>query len=1181
MRCISPVKNHSIDKLLQLYSETETGIFPVGANNFWHGGIHLPVTEAIVAATPGKLIAYRMSDDYLFITKNNKKYYYSDCFALLEHNYKSSQNVRFRFYSLYMHLLPSLRYTTNTIRPFYLTKIPYLVTKNTGLEVRNSMVETSPVTRTIPVNEIIYLAIINPKWAMVLDGEHPSVLTTEFVKFGNSVTELEPEPFIEAPGEIVTLDKPLEAGTLLGYPGIYMNENPDQSKTVFHFEIFTDSNIDNLQKNKQADGEKNIIHIPIASHLKTGVKQYQALTDVPQKEIIADNGQNHEIALKISANTTIKIVGDSSVDSEFIEIKVTEMTRVVPLEYLNSVIPQRTYRVKNAHVVNVSTIFDGYPFTLSGNLDFKWYCDTAGARVAEPVTGTPEPEFALFTIKAIAQNFKSRWIKKKILGDLRLKEHHIEKDCNDVFLADPHAFQFTQDLEGISIDDTYFDMMQCRKKLDKHNNTWFEVTVPFMGDNFSTKKFFFFEGFPEWILQNNIPTVTGWIQIPDRNKLSPVLFPGFSIVSETGDGSSDGFCDYNNLNATFKELLKEIDTSKDQQISAEELKKAQNDPFFRMKLSRCVCKFPSEWHADENLSKWKRLDTIIKDDEYREQILEQIKHLIFWDIVASKISSFPESPVVYHFHPLAFLQHLKKMPYDIISLKKNLRTLGFSLVGISDTFDRNTKWAIREFSCYIKMTKVAHIKENAERICKRGADFVAQMGENETANISHYVNSLEQVDNECIYNGPVIGKPVKELIDYMHFWIDNNYRCPVIVEAWNTVNKELTRTTLIKSNIWHYNDVQEGSSSKKMFVKDFTNYYDIPVSRRNESMSVLGYFFNYNQNWNGPVAINGHFWIPEGSITLESLVGTLTPTIDQESTYQIIRYIAQNECIGSFDCVNSYDRCIVSFGPCHWTLCLISNTAVDSGELGGYLSYLQNYDKRAFIKALGFFGIKADDWNGGFGNGSKLYQTQRKFTGWIKIIGDDYLWTEYPKTTDDLNYFKTWHWFYRFSFAGRTIEGYRKRMYDMTRIRIRDIITCPWPVNTNTPWPANLTVTIGDVFNSEQTIAMLTRMHVFSPATIVGNSTSKNISHLTLQKAMSSTTGLTLNWNSNPNTWQEHSPVLAQAMRDVLNEYTDSSGTCDRAVENITSWNYTNRMLHDSYNSIQFDTSGLPERPRT
>jgi hypothetical protein len=105
-------------------------------------------------------------------------------------------------------------------------------------------------------------------------------------------------------------------------------------------------------------------------------------------------------------------------------------------------------------------------------------------------------------------------------------------------------------------------------------------------------------------------------------------------------------------------------------------------------------------------------------------------------------------------------------------------------------------------------------------------------------------------------------------------------------------------------------------------------------------------------------------------------------------------------------------------------------------------------------------------------------------------------------------------------------------------------------------------------------------MHVFSPATIVGSSAAINIPHLTLQKAINSSAGQALCWNSNPSTWQNHSPVLAQAMKDVLNDYTDTSGTCDRAVDNITTWNYTDRILSDSCNLFTFDIAGLPERPR-
>ena len=49
------------------------------------------------------------------------------------------------------------------------------------------------------------------------------------------------------------------------------------------------------------------------------------------------------------------------------------------------------------------------------------------------------------------------------------------------------------------------------------------------------------------------------------------------------------------------------------------------------------------------------------------------------------------------------------------------------------------------------------------------------------------------------------------------------------------------------------------------------------------------------------------------------------------------------------------------------------------------------------------------------------------------------------------NYFKTWHWFYRFVMAGRTVAGYRQRMWHMARIRLRDIMQTPWSAAAGVP----------------------------------------------------------------------------------------------------------------------------------
>jgi hypothetical protein len=52
-------------------------------------------------------------------------------------------------------------------------------------------------------------------------------------------------------------------------------------------------------------------------------------------------------------------------------------------------------------------------------------------------------------------------------------------------------------------------------------------------------------------------------------------------------------------------------------------------------------------------------------------------------------------------------------------------------------------------------------------------------------------------------------------------------------------------------------------------------------------------------------------------------------------------------------------------------------------------------------------------------------------------------------------------------------------------------------------------------------------------------------------------------------------------MKDVLNEFPDGTGTCTRAVQNITEWtSYTNRILSDTSNSFIFDSQNLPSIPR-
>lgn len=89
------------------------GFFPIGRLNAWHGGIHIEnFGTKVRAIADGRIIAYRIPEKYL-VEKDTQRNY-SNGFILIQHQYeKEGKNskgedasVKFRFYSLYMHLQP-------------------------------------------------------------------------------------------------------------------------------------------------------------------------------------------------------------------------------------------------------------------------------------------------------------------------------------------------------------------------------------------------------------------------------------------------------------------------------------------------------------------------------------------------------------------------------------------------------------------------------------------------------------------------------------------------------------------------------------------------------------------------------------------------------------------------------------------------------------------------------------------------------------------------------------------------------------------------------------------------------------------------------------------------------------------------------------------------------------------
>lgn len=430
------------------------------------------------------------------------------------------------------------------------------------------------------------------------------------------------------------------------------------------------------------------------------------------------------------------------------------------------------------------------------------------------------------------------------------------------------------------------------------------------------------------------------------------------------------------------------------------------------------------------------------------------------------------------------------MSDEIRRLQQNLIELGFLIVGeVNGVMNLSTEIALREFQSYAKMPNLAREAEG-------GADT--------------YLSRLSQIANPKKYEGPVHGLADAATQELIALWVGSRLRCPVVISAYN-VNKRGVKT-LFKENIWRRNEV--ASLKPRMFARDFSGYYplgpDIPPPHTEESELVVGEFVNFKargQIFGGPQSVpTRHTWgVRPGSLNYplggteilpDNLVGRPLGELStvEASNYRVARAASEVECLGFFDALNAYDNAIMSLGICHWTLGIINGTRIDDGELCGYLSYLEEFDKAAFDTAFGIWGIAPrEKWkSGGVPNGQALFdRSQRKYVSWLLQQGPDGTFQPVPKTLERVDFFQSWHWFYRFEMAARTIVGFRRRMWHMARVRVRDILETPWRASARVPDVQEPSGTrrakLGDVYTSERAVALLLRWHIRFPSHVVSN----------------------------------------------------------------------------------------------
>lgn len=492
----------------------------------------------------------------------------------------------------------------------------------------------------------------------------------------------------------------------------------------------------------------------------------------------------------------------------------------------------------------------------------------------------------------------------------------------------------------------------------------------------------------------------------------------------------------------------------------------------------------------------------------------------------------------------------------ISDLRADLQALGFRVhseqaAANASVFDLKLQWAVREFQIYSKM------------------NFIAVDRDQLPAN-PNMTNRLRKYPNLFRYAGPVSGVVNAETRRRIRAWKAVGWRCPVIISPWTIQNGQRTAAPFQGAdNVWNFDAVV--SNAPRYFAQDYTGYYpNIPQTRLDGGNPALGDGFmvlgdyaawsmtvtnSANQqvqlSFGGPRSQPPNQTWPEAEMFPLNFTGhdlyVQQPDpggaalLAQRSTYKVVRSVAEQECVGFFDSLNAYDNAFVSQGPCHWTLGIVAwdkqhnQKKPENGELSAYFSYLKHIDPDAFKQALRFFGVDVSlQWGN---DGQALFHSnQRKYTGWVALQRDDGSFVTLSLIEDEGNFFKTWHWFYRFVMAGRTITGYQRRMWAMARIRLRDIRNTPWP-GPNGPFVTlqgggQRPATIGEVYTSERAMALLMRWHVRWPARVVRpqNQTDANGNPINLARAfnLSNLPADIATWPADPE------PALIQGLMNVI-----------------------------------------------
>jgi hypothetical protein len=435
------------------------------------------------------------------------------------------------------------------------------------------------------------------------------------------------------------------------------------------------------------------------------------------------------------------------------------------------------------------------------------------------------------------------------------------------------------------------------------------------------------------------------------------------------------------------------------------------------------------------------------------------------------------------------------------------------------TFGAHLESAVREFQIYASLPSVGRLPREDE------------LPEQDHPSLG---STLIQETNDQPYSGPISGVLNASTRALLKMWVERDWHCPVVVEARELERdahlevlrdpaSQVDKAALVTGvpiddahqNLWRRNqleDLRKDSDGPYAFIVwDRSGHYPQAPGRRAGDPVVIARWAK-GGSWGGAYARAGwHTW-PESECTPVSLLGQ-TPVLAERpqqgafwSTYRVLRAVSECECQGVLDGMNAYDSAILSGGPIHFTLGLAKNPKgrglssgpgpciIYPGELCPALSLLADEDPAEYERYFGIFGLEPrEPWDDP--PAAMFSSAHRKYRGWVRLQDDEGSFADtrvnvpvpipaaqdHAVSHDDLLLIEVlhhWHWIYRWQMAPRLSRVFREVTYRLSRARLRALRSTPWGTSG---------YTLGQVFTSELAVAILERLHVYSPPDLFGD----------------------------------------------------------------------------------------------